>query len=1200
MARALGTDPDPSPTDDDFGDTPPPKGTGTGAAGRSPRRPATLAEQGRSLPIVYGRARVPGLLIEKQAPTLGTPPRRTTATSYEAGQYVTVLTNCVTNGFPQDCSWCCTQSGVSSALADFQFIGFMSVGSSYTEGVTGGAVWKLVAIGQVNVSTHTFVAALCEGEIAAGISLWWDKLRAPAISGTKPGCGMTLLRGVDAATQSIHATFDQSAYQHTALVYATNAPSGTKTESPDIAVEVDGVSFGMSPDVNPADIVNDLLTHARRGCAWPGSRVDSSITGAGASSFRTYCDCAGLRLSLVVDSQRSALQILADLLTATNSEAVWSGNALKIVPLGDQSITGAARVFGAIDYVPATTAIYNLGLNDFLDKENPVEMSHRGDSKCFNAFPIEYVDRSLAYASTVVEDQIIDNIEVRGALARAQTRSIPVVFPDTTRPAMLSRIMGQRSINVRNEYRFRLSWRHILIEPTDILTLTEPACGLSLTPVRVTQTTVAPDGSVEVIAEDFPAGVQAAVAYTPQVGDGYQPNELVSASRMPITLGLGTSLGAGVSPGVGTIGATQLVPGGVPFSATTQSTPNDNLWPNPTSEIAPPAGADLSQPEWAGRVASGSAYAGSFVRLMEDGNSINHVLPARPGDSFYLEAQSRVVWGIDDGSFNDSGVYLWWAPANGSGAPGVWTQLARGFSGNGTWTLLTAAATLPATAAFVRVMLGAQEGSGRQFDSILFRRMVNASVIEAAAVGTQHIAPGAVNTAALATAAVQAAQLAAGCVTTPAIATGAVVAKAITVANWDNLWPNGSSEASFPTGGDANDAEWAGLTNLGAGAFAGAWVRRVTGANATIQREIPALPGESYYIEARVKAVVAGANKGAMVHLRALDNSGSLLGSASGALNDTTSWALSNAGLVMPAGTTRLIFRLLNGSDAAADAYFDAIFARRMNDANLIVDGTITAAKIAAGTIQTSNYAETAAAAWAANTLHSAGDVRKNDGGKLYRCTKTGTSAASGGPTGTGAGISDNTCVWDYIITGDYASAGAKLDHQGTALKVAADNLLLGTTLLKDYLFAGPWMAMGVLKFDLSAASGFGSQQFLAGALNLNATVSCPSGSTVNLLRVTLKNTPNGRDFAAGSWHGVSPGTAIVATLPRQYPSLPLSAQENGWRAILWAVPGGTNTFDLKLVDATGAAITPTAFGTVTDVRLNLVFLFFTELGLYG
>lgn len=54
------------------------------------------------------------------------------------------------------------------------------------------------------------------------------------------------------------------------------------------------------------------------------------------------------------------------------------------------------------------------------------------------------------------------------------------------------------------------------------------------------------------------------------------------------------------------------------------------------------------------------------------------------------------------------------------------------------------------------------------------------------------------------------------------------------------------------------------------------------------------------------------------------------------------------------------------------------------------------------------------ATAWAPNTVYAAGTVKKN-GSDFYTCTTNGTSASSGGPTGTGTGITDGTTVWDWL-----------------------------------------------------------------------------------------------------------------------------------------------------------------------------------------
>ena len=51
---------------------------------------------------------------------------------------------------------------------------------------------------------------------------------------------------------------------------------------------------------------------------------------------------------------------------------------------------------------------------------------------------------------------------------------------------------------------------------------------------------------------------------------------------------------------------------------------------------------------------------------------------------------------------------------------------------------------------------------------------------------------------------------------------------------------------------------------------------------------------------------------------------------------------------------------------------------------------------------------------WTASTAYTVGQTVQNSG-NVYTCTTAGISATSGGPTGTGTGISDGTVVWNWL-----------------------------------------------------------------------------------------------------------------------------------------------------------------------------------------
>jgi hypothetical protein len=85
--------------------------------------------------------------------------------------------------------------------------------------------------------------------------------------------------------------------------------------------------------------------------------------------------------------------------------------------------------------------------------------------------------------------------------------------------------------------------------------------------------------------------------------------------------------------------------------------------------------------------------------------------------------------------------------------------------------------------------------------------------------------------------------------------------------------------------------------------------------------------------------------------------------------------------------------------------------------------------------IRSFTLADRSSPAWQALTDYAIGDVRKNDGDKTYVCAVAGTSAASGGPTGTGQTIVDGTVTWTYIgIEAEFTTMVASLPTSGSEL----------------------------------------------------------------------------------------------------------------------------------------------------------------------
>ena len=143
----------------------------------------------------------------------------------------------------------------------------------------------------------------------------------------------------------------------------------------------------------------------------------------------------------------------------------------------------------------------------------------------------------------------------------------------------------------------------------------------------------------------------------------------------------------------------------------------------------------------------------------------------------------------------------------------------------------------------------------------------------------------------------------------------------------------------------------------------------------------------------------------------ALSNNGSLV-LLSGAMPATPEAALSGNTTLATAtyAATAFAAPTFSGGNMQAAGSFTG-------NVNPVANGGCTFARQykADGTTVIADY--TVGSAWIASNVTAVGQYCTN-GGNTYKCTAAGTSAASGGPTGTGSGIVDGTVTWNYIGAG--------------------------------------------------------------------------------------------------------------------------------------------------------------------------------------
>ena len=277
-------------------------------------------------------------------------------------------------------------------------------------------------------------------------------------------------------------------------------------------------------DAKPSAILVDFLTDPTHGAGWAAGNISDLVTGN--ASWQTYCTAMGFAVSPCWDTQQPAATMIRDLLDATNSEAVWTasltGMTLNVVPYGDVAVAA-----NGVTYIPNPAPLYSLTYDDFrgvVDAQghptgnDPVTATRTSTQDTYNSIPVEFWDRQNAYNTSSVTDSDPEDVAQRGVWIGSG-----LTMHMITRRAQamaISRIAAQKSIYVRTTYTFQLGWKYLLLEPMDLVAITDTKLGLSGLIVRIVSIDYPEESSEEdgmtVTAEQWPFGTGTPVLYAGQ------------------------------------------------------------------------------------------------------------------------------------------------------------------------------------------------------------------------------------------------------------------------------------------------------------------------------------------------------------------------------------------------------------------------------------------------------------------------------------------------------------------------------------------------------------------------------------------------------------------------------------------------------------------------------------------------------------
>lgn len=363
------------------------------------------------------------------------------------------------------------------------------------------------------------ILALAEGPISQIFLVWKDQSTT-----TLPALNMTLFNGTDSQTPpawiSSNYPAEARSYPDTAYVFSDNYDLGSSSNLPSHNFEAFGRLANTEPltaDANTGDIILDLLTDTHFGLGLPLSSIDL----ASWQQYRNYCQVMLLYMSPYLNSQEQLTSILQRWAQLTNSFIFWSGNQLKFVPL--DSFSGPFSNNGGT-YIPSNVPVYNLTLEDFIfdpSSEDPVTVTRSDPADGYNSVQLDINDRFNGYNTNPIYWQDQSSADKLGVLQSQIISASEVCL--TIIGTIMASLIGQRAVNIRNTYAFKLPPTYALLEPGDIVQLTEPFLGLNKFAVRILTVAENDKYDLDITAEEYPQGSGTAVTFASQANEASAP-----------------------------------------------------------------------------------------------------------------------------------------------------------------------------------------------------------------------------------------------------------------------------------------------------------------------------------------------------------------------------------------------------------------------------------------------------------------------------------------------------------------------------------------------------------------------------------------------------------------------------------------------------------------------------------------------------
>ena len=199
-----------------------------------------------------------------------------------------------------------------------------------------------------------------------------------------------------------------------------------------------------------------------------------------------------------------------------------------IFAVGDEgkpvNVTFAAQNLSG--YVPNLTPAYALTDLDLVDEKgnkDPLQVERADIFSLPTIQRIEVCSRTNQYTALPVEARDQSQIEIFGPRVGSTITAHEICDEFIVGPLVAQAIL-QRELYVRTKFTFKLSWEYCLLDPMDIVTLTDANLGLSNYPVRIIEIEEDDNGLLAITAEELVTGVSTPEFYASAGSGNFAPN----------------------------------------------------------------------------------------------------------------------------------------------------------------------------------------------------------------------------------------------------------------------------------------------------------------------------------------------------------------------------------------------------------------------------------------------------------------------------------------------------------------------------------------------------------------------------------------------------------------------------------------------------------------------------------------------------